>query len=180
MGFEGDPQMCFDKAGRDCRMLNCSIFYKRCQEVDTIAKQMLLGVPNSIDDKQIQRIMDRELIELEINEKRNPKSPVARYGNGSSTQSLGSIPQECHGKALNKKNKRWEQAEQGWYTCCMCINQTMIESKRYCRLQSRRSSGESSGRELHTQSSSCSPRVPRAKRPAIFRWYRHTDWSNSV
>jgi hypothetical protein len=60
-------------------MLNCSIFYKRCQEVNTIAKLMLLGVPNSINDKQIQRIMDRELIELETNKRRDPKSPVARY-----------------------------------------------------------------------------------------------------
>ncbi len=60
-------------------MLNCSIFYQRCQEVDTIAKLMFLGVPNPIGNKQIQRIMDRELIELEINERKNPKSPVARY-----------------------------------------------------------------------------------------------------
>jgi hypothetical protein len=54
MGFKGDPQTCSDEAGGDLRMLNCSIFYKRCQEVDTIAKLMLLGVPNSIKEKQIQ------------------------------------------------------------------------------------------------------------------------------
>ncbi len=80
IGFKGDPQTCLDKAGGDLRMLNCcSIFYKRCQEIDTIAKLMLLGVPNSINNKQIQRIMYRELIELEINKRKDPKSPVARY-----------------------------------------------------------------------------------------------------
>ncbi len=80
MGFKGDPQTCLDEAGGDLRMLNCSIFYKRCQEVDTNVKLMLLVVPiSSIHNKQIQKIMDRELIELEIKERKDPKSPVKRY-----------------------------------------------------------------------------------------------------
>ncbi len=54
-------------------MLNCSIFYKKCQEVDTIAKLMLLGAPNLIDEQQIFKVMDdKELRDLEEEEKRTP------------------------------------------------------------------------------------------------------------
>jgi hypothetical protein len=77
MGFKGDPQTCLEDAAGDLRMLNCcSIFYKKCQEVNTIPKLMLLGAPNSIDEKQILNIMDAELKELEEKERNDPKSSV--------------------------------------------------------------------------------------------------------
>jgi hypothetical protein len=60
MGFKGDPQTCLEEAAGDLLMLNCSIFYKKCQEVNTIAKLMLLGAPNSIDKKPILSVMDTE------------------------------------------------------------------------------------------------------------------------
>jgi hypothetical protein len=63
MGFKGDPQTCPEEAAGNLRMLICSIFYKKCQEVNTIAKLILLGAPNSIDKKQILNlnVMDTEL-----------------------------------------------------------------------------------------------------------------------
>ncbi len=75
-------------------------------------------------------IIDKELMELEIN-KRDLKSPVARYDTREwvKYRITREFPQECHGKVLKKRNKRWEQAEQGWYTCYRCINHTMIKSK---------------------------------------------------
>jgi hypothetical protein len=72
MGFKGDPQTCLEEAAGDLRMLNCSIFYKKCQEVDTIAKLMLLGAPNLINEKQIFKVMDAELRELEKEERKDP------------------------------------------------------------------------------------------------------------
>jgi hypothetical protein len=60
-------------------MLNYSIFYKICQEVNTIAKLMLLGTPNSVDEKQILNVMDAELKELDREEQNNPKSPVNHF-----------------------------------------------------------------------------------------------------
>ena len=51
MGFQGDPQTCLDEAAGDLRMLNCSIFYKKCQEVDIVAKLMLLRAPNLINEQ---------------------------------------------------------------------------------------------------------------------------------
>jgi hypothetical protein len=79
MGFKGDPQTCLEEAAGDLHMLNCSIIYKKCQEVSTIAKLMLLGAPNSIDKKQILNVMDAELKELDREERNNPKSPVNHF-----------------------------------------------------------------------------------------------------
>ncbi len=79
MGFKGDPQTCLEEAAGDLRMLNCSIFYKKCQEVDTIANLMLLGAPNSINEKQIFEVMDAELKELEKEEWKDPKSPATQF-----------------------------------------------------------------------------------------------------
>ncbi len=41
MGFTYDPQRCLDSAAGDLRMMVCAIFYNRCQEVDTVATQIL-------------------------------------------------------------------------------------------------------------------------------------------
>jgi hypothetical protein len=76
ISFKGDIQTCLEEAAGDLRMLNCSIFYKECQEVNTIAKLMLLGAPNSINEKQILNVMDAELKELTKEEQNDPKSPV--------------------------------------------------------------------------------------------------------
>jgi hypothetical protein len=44
----------------------CSLFYKKCQEVDTVSKLILLGVPNSIKEEVIQSTLNMVLINLEI------------------------------------------------------------------------------------------------------------------
>ncbi len=66
MGFSADPQKCLDDAAGDLRHMGCAIFYKQCQEVNTIARQILLGAPNSIKEQSIQQIMDNELVKLEL------------------------------------------------------------------------------------------------------------------
>ena len=66
MGFSPDPQKCLDEAAGDLRHMGCAIFYKQCQEVNTIARQILLGAPNSIEEQSIQQIMDNELVKLEL------------------------------------------------------------------------------------------------------------------
>ncbi len=48
MGFSLNPNECLDDAAGDLRMMGCSLFYKKCQEVDTVSKLILLGVPNPI------------------------------------------------------------------------------------------------------------------------------------
>jgi hypothetical protein len=41
------------------------LFYKKCQEVDTVSKLILLGVPNSIKEEVIKRMLDEVLADLE-------------------------------------------------------------------------------------------------------------------
>jgi hypothetical protein len=51
MGFSLDPQKCLDEAAGNLRHMGCAIFYKQCQEVSTIARQILLGAPNTIQSR---------------------------------------------------------------------------------------------------------------------------------
>ncbi len=65
MGFSLDPKECLDDAAGDLRMMGCSLFYKKCQEVDTVLKLILLGVPNSIKEDVIKGTLDKVLVDLE-------------------------------------------------------------------------------------------------------------------
>jgi hypothetical protein len=65
MGFLLDPKECLDNAAGDLQMMGCSLFYKKCQEVDTVLKLILLGVPNSIKEDMIKGIVDKVLVDLE-------------------------------------------------------------------------------------------------------------------
>jgi hypothetical protein len=41
--------------------MGCAIFFKQCQEVNTVARQLLLGTPNTIEEEVIRRTFDEEL-----------------------------------------------------------------------------------------------------------------------
>jgi hypothetical protein len=65
MGFSLDPKTCLDEAAGDLRTMGCSMFFKKCQQVDTVSKLILLGVPNSIEEEVIKKTLDTVLMELE-------------------------------------------------------------------------------------------------------------------
>jgi len=65
MGFSTNPKNCLDDAAGDLRTTGCSLFYKKCQEVDTVSKLILLGVPNSIEEDVIKDTLNKVLSELE-------------------------------------------------------------------------------------------------------------------
>ncbi len=65
MGFSINPKNCLDDAAEDLRTMGCSLFYKKCQEVDTVSKLILLGAPNSIEEEVIKDTLDKVLSELE-------------------------------------------------------------------------------------------------------------------
>jgi hypothetical protein len=46
-------------------MMGCAIYYKKCQEVDMVATQVLIGAPNTIEEDIIKQMMDEELMVLE-------------------------------------------------------------------------------------------------------------------
>ncbi len=61
MGFMENPEQCLNKAAGDLWMMGCTIFYKKCQEVDTVTSQVLTGMPNTIEEEIIKQRMDEEL-----------------------------------------------------------------------------------------------------------------------
>ncbi len=65
MGFLTDPQTCLDDALGDLRMMGCAIYYKKWQEVNTVATQVLIGAPNTIEEDIIKQTIDEELMVLE-------------------------------------------------------------------------------------------------------------------
>ncbi len=86
MGFSLDPRMCLDEAAGNLHHMGCAIFYKQCQEVSTIARQILLRAPNTIKEDIIKQTMDKELMlveqklltgdntEYKLSKQRQPKS----------------------------------------------------------------------------------------------------------
>ncbi len=65
MGFELNPQQCLEEASGDIRAMGCSIFFKKCQEVDTVPNFVFLGVPNSISKDIVKETVDELLQSLE-------------------------------------------------------------------------------------------------------------------
>ena len=65
MGFSKDPKKCLEEAAGDLRHMGCAIYFKQCQEVHTVARQLLLGAPNTIDEETIFRTLDEELRRIE-------------------------------------------------------------------------------------------------------------------
>jgi hypothetical protein len=61
MGFMGNPEQCLDKVAGDLCMMGCTIYYKKCQEMDTMTSQILIGVPNTIKEEIIKQTLDEEL-----------------------------------------------------------------------------------------------------------------------
>jgi hypothetical protein len=61
MGFSVNPQKCLEEAAGDLRHMGCAIFYKQCQEVSTVAQQILLGAPNTIKENIIKQTLDKEI-----------------------------------------------------------------------------------------------------------------------
>ena len=65
MGFELDPQQCLEEASGNLRAMGCLIFFKKCQEVDTVSNLVFLGVPNSISEDTVKETVDQVLQKLE-------------------------------------------------------------------------------------------------------------------
>ncbi len=61
MGFSINPKNCLEDAAGDLQTMGCSLFYKNYQEVDTVAKIILLGVSNLIEEDVIKDTLDTVL-----------------------------------------------------------------------------------------------------------------------
>jgi hypothetical protein len=65
MGFKLDPQQCLEEASEDLHAMGCTIFFKKCQEVDTVSNFVFLGVPNLIPEDTVKETVDEVLQKLE-------------------------------------------------------------------------------------------------------------------
>ena len=120
MGFSLDPQKCLDEATGDLQHMGCGIYFKQCQEVNTVARLLLLGAPNTIEEEVIRRTIDKELQQIE---QRLISDNNAEY----------KFPQHCISKWLKYAVVReypagmpWEGAEekkqkQGTNNACLAI-----------------------------------------------------------
>jgi hypothetical protein len=65
IGFKLGPQQCLEEASGDLRSMGCSIFFKKCQEVETVSNFVFLDVSNSISDDTVKDTVDEVLQKLE-------------------------------------------------------------------------------------------------------------------
>jgi hypothetical protein len=102
MGFYDNPQQCLDDAAGDLRMMGCMIFYKKYQEMGTVALQIPIRAPNTIKEDVIKQTMDKELKKKESTLLLSDKNYKLTRGNspktGSGTRQLRIFQQGCHGR----------------------------------------------------------------------------------
>jgi hypothetical protein len=110
MGFKLDPQQYLEEAGGDLCLMGCSIFFNKCQEVDTVSNFIFLGVPNFISEETAKETVDKVLQELEaelIKNDKDYKVPVGQKGKwikyAITKEYPGSMPWEDQEEKKKKK-----------------------------------------------------------------------------
>jgi hypothetical protein len=90
--------------------MGCSIFFKKCQEVDTVSNFIFLRVPDSISEETVKETVDKMLQELEaelIKNNKDYKVPVRQKGKwikyAITKEYPGGMPWEDQEKKKKKK-----------------------------------------------------------------------------
>jgi hypothetical protein len=126
MGFLLDPQKCLGDAAGDLRTMGCTMFYKQCQEVSTITRQILLGAPNTIEEDIIKQTIDEELKLvgqkqlLENNKYKLSKNQRSKWLNYAVVQEF---PAGMPWKGAEEKNRSRAPTMPILCTYSMCMNQ---------------------------------------------------------
>jgi hypothetical protein len=182
MGFSLNPQKCLDEAARDLRHMGCAIYFKQCQEVNMVARLLLLGAPNTIEEEVIRRTIDKELQQIE---QHLISDNNAEY----------KVPQCCTSKWLKYAVVRefpvgmpWEGAEEkikskalithAWHLFSTFTNQTMPVWQHCSRLLKSGQSGTSTGATRPSQWRSQTNGVHKLKKPGRFKWCKPVDLSS--
>ncbi len=111
MGFSLDPKKSLVEAAGDLWNMGCAIYYKQCQEVSMIARQILLAAPNTVEE-DIKQTLDEELKLVEQNCCRTTtitSSPKTRGPSGSTMPLCKSFVQEYHWRGQRRRNKAGHQ-----------------------------------------------------------------------
>jgi len=177
MGFSTNPKNCLDDTARDLRTMGCSLFYKKCQEVDTVLKLILLGVPNSIKEDVIKDTLDKVLSELECtllqtdSEYKLTKDQRQNWINYAVNREF---PSGMPWEDAEEKKKSRGATTRGLHMYCRSINPTTIESANYAIWRNNASCGPTIGETRPLQLIYWRTIANKAKKSATAtsRWYR--------
>jgi len=175
MGFSIDPKNCLDDAAGDIRTMGCSLFYKKCQQVDTVSKLILLCVPNSIEEDVIKDTLDKVLSELEctlLQTDSEYKLTKDQRQNWIKYALLRSSHRGCLGRTQRKRKRSRGAITRRWHMYCRSINLTAIDSATYVIWRNNTSYGPIIGEIRPSQSKYQSSIANKAKKSVIYRWFR--------
>ncbi len=88
-----------------------------------MTSQVLIGVPNTIEEEIIKQTMDKELKHIKqilLLTNKDYKLTREQSNNWMRYAVMNESQQGCHGKGLRNRNKSREQATQGLPTDCTC------------------------------------------------------------
>ncbi len=183
MGFSIDPKNCLDDVAGDLRTMGCSLFYKQCQQVDTVSKLILLGVPNSIEEDVIKDTLDKVLSELEctlLQTDSKYKLTKDQHQNWINYAVTKEFPLGMPWEDAEEKKRSRGAIMRGWHMYCRSINPTTIELATYAIWRNNASYGPIIGEIRLSQSKYQSPIANKAKKSVISRWFRPTSLFNSA
>ncbi len=175
MGFSIDPKTCMDDAAGDLRTMGCSLFYNKCQQVDTVSKLILLGVHNSIEKEVIKDTLDKVLSELEkelMQTDSEYKLTKDQRRNWIDYAVTREFPPGMSWEDAEEKKKKQGGNTARWHTYCRSINPTTTKSATYAIWRNNTSYGPIIGEIRPSQSKYQSPTANKAKNSCIFRWFR--------
>jgi hypothetical protein len=184
MGFSDNSQQCLDNAARDLRIMGCVIFYKKCQEVDTVALQILIRAPNTIEEDIIKQTMDKELKKIEstlLLSDKNYKLTREQSKNWIRYAVVKDFPAEMPWEGLEEKKQK-----QGISNACLAyvLHVHQPDHKRMKNLlacaKAKRTSGTRSGEIQHLPLKHRMIGSQSGSRPNTFKWFKHSGQCSLV
>jgi hypothetical protein len=149
----------------------------KCQEVDTVSKLILLGVPNSIEEDVIKDTLDKVLVDLEsmlLQTDSEYKLTKDQHQNWIKYTVTREFPPGMPWEDAEERRRSRETTMPGLHTYCRCINLTTSELATYAVWQNNASCGLNIGAIGHSQSRSQIMIANKGRRHDTFRWSRPT------
>jgi hypothetical protein len=183
MGFTDAPQRCLDSAAGNLRMMGCAIFYTRCQEVDTVATQKLVGAPNTIQEEIIKQTMDKELKVLEkklLLTDKNYKLMREQSKNWVKYVVVRGFSAGMPWEDTEEKEQKQGTINARLAYILQVYQANYKQMKTLLAYQRKRMSGTNTGETQHLQLSYQTNVVHKEQRPIISKWSKFTGPSNLV
>ncbi len=183
MGLSIDLKECLDDAAGDLQSMGCSLFYKKCQEVDTVSKLILLGVPNSIKEEVIQSTLNTMLINLEVtllNTDSKYKLTKEQHNNWIKYAVVKEFPPGMPWEDAEEKKKKQGTNNARLAYVLQVYQPDYKRIKNLCQIAKRLKLWLQ-----HWGNAAFTVKIPEKdsqqgekKRHTTFRWSRHMDWSS--